>query len=406
MLFKTKKGLDVPICGDPEQVIYEGNPIESVGLLGKDYVGLKPTMLVAEGERVKKGQPLFSDKKNPGVNFTSPGSGLVKAINRGAKRVLHSVVITLEGNEEELFESYKDNEIVGLSGDQIRANLLASGLWTSFRTRPYSKIPPIDAIPSSIFVTAIDTNPLAANPDIIINERVADFTRGLAVISKLTEGCVYVCKALSADIPSGTNSTVEMAEFSGPHPAGLASTHIHFIDPVSDKKTVWYLDYQSVMAIGTLFATGQLNPERIVALAGPEVLKPRLIRTRMGANTEDLVKDELHPVMSRVISGSALHGHHAAAWASYLGHFHNQVTVLAEGGEREFFGWITPGKDKFSATNVYSSTWARFRGTKILSQHVDEWKSESHRPNRIVRIGNASRRFTDTLTKSVDCGRY
>jgi len=314
----------------------------------------------------KRVRRFFSDKKNPGVNITAPGSGIVTAINRGAKRVLHSVVIALDGNEEEQFESYTDNDISGLSPDQVRMNLLASGLWTSFRTRPYSRIPSVGTTPNSIFVTAIDTNPLAANPEIIINERVDDFTRGLDIISKLTDGCVYMCKAPSANIPLGVDSAVAVAEFGGPHPAGLVSTHIHFIDPVSDKKTVWYLDYQSVMAIGALFATGKLNTERVIALTGPEVLNPRLIRTRMGANTEDLVKGELRLVMSRVISGSALHGHHAVAWASYLGHFHNQLTVLAEGGGREFFGWIMPGKEKYSSTNIYASTRARNKGRRFF----------------------------------------
>lgn len=382
MLFTITKGLDIPISGDPEQAINPGNEVTSVALLGKDYIGLKPTMLIAEEDRVKKGQVLFTDKKNPGVKFTAPASGVIKAINRGARRVLQSVVIALEGDEEEVFESFTESEIASLSIEQVKSNLLASGLWTSFRKRPYSKIPSPDTTPRSIFVTAIDTHPLSAHPELIINERIHDFINGLNVISKLTEGYVYVCKPPSAQIPTGDDSSIAIAEFAGPHPAGLVSTHIHFIDPVNAEKAVWYLDYQSVIAIGTLFATGKLDCERIVSLAGPQVIKPRLIRTCLGANTENLVKHELHPTMSRVISGSVLHGHHAVAWAAFLGHYHNQITVLPEGGEREFFGWIVPGKDKYSASNVYISSRARDNGRKFPLNTL-----QNGSPRAIVPIG-------------------
>ncbi|MGD7033867.1 Na(+)-translocating NADH-quinone reductase subunit A [Methylotuvimicrobium buryatense] len=365
MQFNLKKGLDLPITGEPEQIIENGNKVKSVAVLGMDYVGMKPTMMVAEGDKVKLGQVLFSDKKNPGVNFTSPGAGIVKAINRGAKRVLQSVVIELKGNEAESFAKYKDSELDGLSADQVKENLIASGLWVALRTRPYGKAPAIDSRPSSIFVTAIDTNPLAADPSVIIKERSADFTNGLAVIAKLTDGKVYVCKAPGADMPTGNASSVTVAEFTGPHPAGLPSTHIHFIDPVNANKSVWHLDYQSVMAIGSLFTTGKLNVERVVSLAGPTAKKPRLLRTRVGACLSELVAGELMDGENRVISGSVIYGHKAADWSDYLGYYSNQVSVLKEGRDREFFGWIVPGKDKYSALNVYTSSKDRKSGRKF-----------------------------------------
>ncbi|MDD2723079.1 MAG: Na(+)-translocating NADH-quinone reductase subunit A [Methylovulum sp.] len=356
MQFTIKKGLDIPITGEPKQVIENGNPIKSVAVLGMDYVGMKPTMMVGEGDKVKLGQILFSDKKNPGVIFTAPGAGIVKAINRGEKRVLQSVIIELQGNEEITFASYHEAELNALSAGQIKENLIASGLWVVFRTRPYGKTPAIDSKPSSIFVTAMDTNPLAADPAVIIKERANDFTNGLTVISKLTDGKTYVCKATGSDVPTA-NASVTVAEFSGPHPAGLPSTHIHFIDPVNIDKFVWHLDYQAVMAIGALFTTGKLNVERVVSLAGPTVKNPRLVRTRAGANTDDLVVSELDDaVENRVISGSILYGHQASDWASYLGFYSNQVSILQEGRARELFGWIVPGKDKYSALNVYTSS--------------------------------------------------
>jgi Na+-transporting NADH:ubiquinone oxidoreductase subunit A len=355
MQFTIKEGLDLPITGGPEQKIGEGNKVNSVAVLGTEYVGLKPKMMVSEGDQVKLGQILFTDKQNPGVNFTAPGAGVVKAVNRGAKRVLQSVVIELKGAAQESFTQYKDSDLSTLTVEQVTENLLASGLWTSFLTRPYGKIPAADSTPSSIFVTAIDTRPLAADPAVIIKERVDDFANGLAVVSRLTEGKTYLCKATGSDIKA--SDVAEVAEFSGPHPAGLPSTHIHLIDPVHTEKKVWHVDYQAVIAIGALFTSGKINVERVVSLAGPTTKNPRLVRTRVGANTDDLLAGELEEgVESRVISGSVLYGQEATDWAAYLGCYSHQVSVLKEGRERELFGWIVAGKNKYSAMNVYTSS--------------------------------------------------
>jgi len=358
MVIKINKGLDLPVMGEPEQKIYEdGGDVKSVALIGQDYVGLRPSLQVQVGDRVKKGQPLWVDKKHPEIKFTSPGCGVVKAINRGAKRVLQSVVVELEGDEEETFSSYPADKLSGLTPDQVKQNLLDSGLWTRFRTRPFSKVPTSDAQPHSIFVNAMDTNPLAADPVAVLAERVEDFRHGLEVISHLTDGKVYVCKAESADgFPAVEPGKVELVSFDGPHPAGLSGTHIHFLDPVSADKSVWYLDYQSVLAIGALFTTGKLNVEKVISLAGPGVKRPRLIRTRVGASTSDLTRGELPEQGDfRVVSGSVLNGRKARGWSAYLGNYHNQISVLEEYHDRELFGWIEmKGADhKFSLLDVF-----------------------------------------------------
>ncbi|MDQ7090386.1 MAG: Na(+)-translocating NADH-quinone reductase subunit A [Methylococcales bacterium] len=353
MQFNITNGLDLPITGQPEQKISDGNTVKSVAVLGQDFIGLKPKMMVAEGDTVKLGQALFADKQNSGVVFTSPAAGVVTAINRGAKRVLQSVVIEIKGKKEETFKKYAADKLNELTSDKVKENLLASGLWISFKNRPYGKVPHTDITPAAIFVTAMDTRPLAADPTLIIKERADDFAHGLTVISKLSSGKTYLCKATGADI---TSSEVAVAEFSGAHPAGLASTHIHFLDPVHHDKTVWHLDYQAVIAIGALFTTGKLNVERVVSLAGPAVKNPRLIRTRVGANTNDLVLGELSDDENRVISGSVLFGHEAIDWASYLGCYSLQISALKEGRQRELFGWIVAGKDKYSAMNIYTSS--------------------------------------------------
>ncbi len=354
MQFIIKKGLDLPITGGPKQIIEKGNKVKSVAILGKDYVGLKPKMMVAVGDAVKLGQVLFTDKQNPGVNFTAPGAGVIKEINRGARRVLQSVVIELKGSDQEAFTKYAKKDLAELSADQIKQDLLASGLWTSFLTRPYGRIPAVDEVARSIFVTAMDTRPLAADPAIIIKEREADFTAGLSIVAKLTTGKTYLCKATASEVVSV--DTVQTEEFSGPHPAGLASTHIHFLDPVDAEKIVWHIDYQAVIAIGALFLTGKLNPNRVVSLAGPAVKNPRLIQARVGANTNDLVAGELDDSENRVISGSVLYGHEASDVFAYLGCYSNQVSALKEGRQRELFGWIVAGKNKYSAMNVYTSS--------------------------------------------------
>jgi Na+-transporting NADH:ubiquinone oxidoreductase subunit A len=382
MLTKLKKGFNIPITGAPEQLIQPGPAITTVALIGGDYIDLIPSVLVNEGDRVKLGQPLFTDKKTAGVRYTAPGSGVVTAIHRGAKRVLQSVVIRLEGDEEETFNRYGQQQLIQLSAAQVQENLLASGLWTALRTRPYSKVPAPDSKPHSIFVTAMDTNPLALQPEVVINEYHEDFANGLSVIAQLTEGPVFVCKSPETTILTPPSERLKIAEFSGPHPAGLVGTHIHFLDPVSATKTVWHLNYQDVIAIGKLFTTGRLWVERIIALGGPPVLKPRLLRTRLGANTNDLLLGELQDVECRAISGSVLSGRRAAGWASYLGRYHTQLSVLAEGREREFFGWIMPGKNKFSILNVFLSSLSRATRKFALTT------TQNGSPRAMVPVGN------------------
>jgi Na+-transporting NADH:ubiquinone oxidoreductase subunit A len=350
-----RKGLNLPITGHPEQRIDVGNAVRSVALLGADYHGMKPSMRVKEGDDVKLGQVLFEDKKTQGVLYTAPGAGRVVAVNRGDKRVLQSVVIELRGEAEETFPIFSERELTIITRSQIVENLVRSGLWTAIRTRPFSRVPSLSAIPHSIFVTAIDTNPLAANPERYLDEQRGAFVNGLKIIGRLTEGPLYLCKAPKAKIPGSELKDSITVEFDGAHPAGLAGTHIHFLDPVSLRKTVWYLNYQDVIAVGKLFTTGRLFVDRVVALAGPEVKQPRLIRTRIGANIDDLLMGELSDRDYRAVSGSVLCGRRATGAEAYLGRYHLQISVLAEGRKRELLGWALPGLNKFSVKNAFLS---------------------------------------------------
>jgi Na+-transporting NADH:ubiquinone oxidoreductase subunit A len=351
-MITIKKGLDIPIAGAPQQTIEDGNAVKSVATLGEEYVGMRPTMHVQVDDRVKKGQVLFEDKKNPGVKFTAPAAGVVKAVNRGARRVLQSVVIDIDGEEQETFAKYDSSKLSSLSREDVQNNLVESGMWVALRTRPYSRSPKLDADAQAIFVNAMDTNPLAADPALIIKENAQAFTDGLNVVSRLTEGKVYVVTAPEADIDMG-GAPVTHETFKGPHPAGNVGTHIHFLEGAAFNYSVWHLGYQDVIAIGKLFTTGELFTDRVVALGGPGAKKPRLVRTQLGANLDELMKGETEGNNLRVVSGSVLNGHKADGPHAFLGRFHNQVSVLGEGDEKHFLGWIWPGKDMHSITRAY-----------------------------------------------------
>lgn len=357
MLKTIKKGLDIPISGQPVQDVSNAPVVTKVAILGDDYVGMRPKLHVAEGDRVKLGTPLFDDKKTDGVVFTSPASGVVKEINRGAKRRFLSMVIDIEGEEEETFESY--SSLGDLDREKVQELLVQSGLWTALRTRPFSKVPLPGTEPHSLFVTAIDTKPLAADPELIIESEKENFVNGLTVLSKLTLGKTFVCTGEDSRVPGENIPNVSFAQFAGPHPAGLVGTHIHFLDPVSENKIVWHINYQDVIAVGQLFTTGKLNTERVISLAGPRVDNPRLVRTRLGACIDEIVEGNANLDNARVISGSVLTGRKIEAPENFLGRYHYQVSVLEEGTKREFLGWQLPGADKFSVTPLYAGSWLK-----------------------------------------------
>lgn len=359
-MISIKKGLDVPISGAPKQQITDSIPCAHVAVLGEDFVGMKPTMKVKVGDSVAQGDVLFEDKKNSGVLFTAPASGEIIAVNRGAKRVLQSVVIAKNNKPGKDFGAVGREQLANQSRETIVDKLVSSGQWTAFKSRPFSRIPAIDAKPSAIFVTAMDTSPLAANAKIIIDNQQQAFTDGLTILSQLTDGEVFVCKG-NYDLPRSTLANVREETFVGPHPAGLAGTHIHFLKPVSVARRVWTINYQDVIAIGLLFTTGKLSNERVISLAGPCVNEPRLIVTELGASTEEITKNQLTGDDLRVISGSVLCGRTAEGSHAYLGRYHHQVSVLEEGYEKELLGWAAPGGNKFSLARIFTSHLSKHR---------------------------------------------
>ena len=364
-----RKGLRLPVTGEPDQVIGPTRTARRVALLGDDYVGLRPTMHVSEGDDVRRGELLFEDKKRPGVRFTSPAAGTVEAIHRGERRSFRSIVIALGRDEQEgrggvsvRFSSFSGRHPAGLGGDDVRELLVESGLWPAIRERPFGRVADPGTRPRSIFVTAIDTEPLAPRVDVVLDGAHGPFENGLKALARMTDGAVYVCTAPDGRVPVPAGDRFRREEFAGVHPAGAPGLHIHRLDPVGRDRQVWYVGYQDVVAIGRLFETGELAVERVAALAGPAVSHPRLVRTRLGAAVADVLADESLDDAVRVVSGSLLAGRSASEAATgYLGRYHRHICLIREGRERELLGWLRPGLGKFSASRAFLSTLWRGR---------------------------------------------
>lgn len=390
---KIKKGLDLPIQGEPEQVIEAANPPPRIAVVATDYHGLKPTMHVKVGDAVTRGQLLFEDKKNPGVRFTAPGSGKVTAVHRGERRALQSVVIDLDADDRAgkgssvKFVSFTGKHPAELGGDAVRDLLVESGLWTALRTRPFSKVPNPETRPKSIFVNVMDSHPLAADPAVVLAGLGEPFERGLVALGKLTDGKVFICAAPGTKLQVPTDGKFRVEQFSGPHPVGTSGLHIHLLDPVGGAKVVWNIGYQDVVAIGRLFADGVLDTTRVVALAGPPVRRPRLLRTRIGASLDHLVEGELEDGEMRIISGSVLSGRKAQGEVhGFLGRYDQQVSVLAEDRHREFIGWLMPGTDKYSVLNTFAA--------KLIPNKKFKMTTTTHGSDRaMVPLGNYERVF-------------
>lgn len=356
--FTLKKGLDLPVLGAPAQTISTGTEIRTAAVLAADYIGLKPRLLVQEGDVVGAGAPLFFHKDTPDVMVTAPVSGRVKAVTRGARRVLISVEIEIDDAAAPAVDFSQVGDVSEKSG--LIERLCVSGLWTAFRTRPYSKVPEPTSEAAAIFVNAMDTEPLCGDSAVVIKDASEAFEKGLAAITALTDGPTYLCHAAGADIPGRDVQGIELAEFSGPHPAGLAGTHIHFLDAPTGSKTVWTIGYHDVISIGRLLLTGQLDPSRVIALSGPLCANPRLVRTVAGASMVDLTQGDIAgeaPV--RMISGSILSGRLGEGPSAYLGRYARQVTLIEEDTKQIPLGWIRPMASKYAIQPVLGSAFSK-----------------------------------------------
>lgn len=352
-----RRGLDLPISGVPDCGLVTEVRCGRVAALGADYPGLRPRLRVAEGDRVAHGQLLAECARNPALRVAAPGSGRVVAIHLEARRQLGSVVLQLDGEARGYdFASYRGGLPRRLADREVRDLLIESGCWSALRTRPFGRVPAPGESPAAIFVTALNTEPLAPPVERELEGQQDALCLGLEVLLRLTPGPVWLCRRPGAVVEVPDDPRIRVAEFDGPHPAGLPGTHIHLLAPVGRRRRVWQLHAREAAAIGRVFSSGRLPPSQRVALAGPWVRRPRLLSVPPGAAMEDLVAGELVEGGHRVISGSVLSGRNAVGpTAGYLGRFHRQVTVLPEGGRPGLPAWLKPGSGVFSVTGAFVS---------------------------------------------------
>ena len=346
-MIKISKGLDLPISGTPDPVISDTPKVTTVSLLGNDFTGMKPTMLVKSGDIVKRGTKIFEDKKNPGVFFTSPAGGIVKEISRGDRRKFLSIDIEIADNED---------HVVFDTNENIRNLLINSGLWNAFRSRPFNRTPSIDSSPNAIFINACDTNPLAVDPYFIINEDLKHFNRGLKALYE-NFSCPIHCCYQNYDFDLSVDG-VNYHQFSGPHPSGLTSTHINKIYPVNLKRIAWTIGYQDVISIGYLLEHAFLRTHKLIALGGPSVFNPSLINSRISGNIDELTAGKLE-TGSRVISGSVLYGHASEGVMNYLGFYDSLISAIPDQANDIFLNWLMPGSKLHSKLNVFISSFLK-----------------------------------------------
>ncbi|NLJ42990.1 MAG: Na(+)-translocating NADH-quinone reductase subunit A [Bacteroidales bacterium] len=351
---RLKKGFDIRLEGIAEKKL--AGPVDSsrFGVKPVDFPGLIPKLDVKPGDEVRAGSPLFHDKMRPEIMFTSPVSGKVVSVERGDRRKILQVVVEKSGDG---FVDFGKSDPGKLQAEAIKEKLLTSGLWPAIRQRPYHVIANPADKPKSVFISGFDTAPLAPDYDFIAaNSDFSLFRKGISAIRKLTDGKVNLV------LKEGGNGNlyesldgVEISYFAGPHPAGNTGVHIHHLDPVNKGEVVWYINFQDIFAIGRLFAEGHYRHERIIALTGSEVVTPQYYRILSGSTVEPLVKGNVSAGVLRYISGNVLTGTKITS-DGFLGYYDSQVTVIPEGNYFEFFGWASPGKNKFSFSKTFLSS--------------------------------------------------
>ena len=352
---KIKQGLDIKLKGEAERSV----EIVSSGLFAiqpTDFTGILPRLLVQEGDNVDVGTPLFRDKHDERIVFTSPAKGIVKEIRRGEKRLLQAVVVE---SSDETTENLPLETLPAssLQRDAIIEKMLETGLWPMIRQRPYSIIANPDVTPKAFFVSACDTHPLAPDLNFIVEHFPDSFQKGLEILSilsgKKVQFCVHAEKTVSEVLLKAKNVTIH--RFSGPHPSGNIGTQINKIDPINKGETVWYCSAQDVINIGHYFRTGELDFTRIYAVAGSALEHPHYIKTKIGAQIGSLTANNLKDNHSRLISGNVLTGRKVAE-NDFISFYHNMVSVIPEGDNRqEMLGWIWPGFKKFSVSRTFPS---------------------------------------------------
>ena len=348
------KGHDIKMFGSPERDIIDKSDVPYILLDPRDYRGVKPKMIVKEGDSVKKGSPIFYNKLFPDMIFTSPVCGRVVSIVYGARRVVESVKIEIEGSEQEIFDV---PSMDSLNSENISEILLKSGLWASIRQRPFSKIPiPGKNSPKSIFVSAKNTAPYSMDVEYALSDRKEDIENGFSIIKKCFDCDINLVVDYSSNMSLFENlSHVNIHKFSGPHPSGNTGIHIHHIDPIGSKDdVVYYLSLQSVADIGLFFNKKSISSTKMISVGGEGLIKPAYYKIAKGSPISQILSEENLDESSRIVSGDILSGLDREIDQG-LDSYHEILSVIKEDDEREFLGWILPGFNKYTLSNTFLS---------------------------------------------------
>jgi Na+-transporting NADH:ubiquinone oxidoreductase subunit A len=357
-VFKIKKGKGLAITGKPSSEIANAASSKKYTLLPPDFEGRKFKLEVKVGDEVKVGTPLLSDRVNNRIVYTSPAGGKVVEINRGEKRKILEVVVETGGSEEfKEFPVHSGQQISGLERSSLIDLLLESGLWPFIIQRPFSRIADPEAVPKSIFINAMDTEPNCADKQVLLNGHENSFQAGIEALKRLTEGKVHLCwdgRASSAASALANASGVEKHQFTGPHPAGCVGTHIHYIDPINKGDVVWHVNAEHCSLIGKFLLEGKVPVERLVAVAGSSATQRKYYRTRAGASLESIIQGNVEKGPVRHINGGVLTGKQVSA-GSYLGFYNSTVTMIPEDESKELMGWLMPGFGKSTFSRMFAS---------------------------------------------------
>ena len=403
-IITIRKGLDLPIAGQAELRLTDARDIDTYAIKPTDFVGLTPRLLVEEGTTVSKGDALFVDKQDERIRFTSPVDGRVKAIVRGEKRKLMEVVVEVDCNSEPTEQTASK---LPQTADEIKAAMLQCGLWPMLRQRPFGTVASPDDKPKAIFVSVFDSAPLAPDYDFIMQGKEEALKKGLEALTKLTEGMVHVCFRPNQHIAKQlkteqlNNCQLITHYINGPHPAGNIGTQIAHIDPINKGDVVWTMNPQDVVVLGELVTTGIYRPEKVIAVAGPEIKSPHYYRIIAGACIDAIVANQIEDgsINHRIISGNVLSGTQIAA-NGFVGAYDNMVTLLPEGDYYDFMGWLMPGFKKFSFSRTFLSGFMPKSTFKPLGINLPRfekfWKfdTNTHGDERpLVFTGNFERVF-------------
>lgn len=351
-VIKLRKGLDIRLKGKAETVYGQASEPELYAIKPTDFWGMKPKMAVKEGDKVQAGDVLFFDKQRPEIVFVSPVEGEVAAVVRGERRAIQAVVVKASAAPAPVEVGKLD--IASATREQVVDKLLKTGAWTYFRQRPYNVVADPAAQPKAIFISTFDTAPLAPDYDHIIRGNEQAFQDGVNALAKIAPVFVGVREQGAAKAFSDVKNATVTA-FAGKHPAGCVGVQINHVNPINAGEKVFTIQPQEVVAVGKIFAEGKLDFSRVIVLDGSEVKKPAYYRTALGAQLKPILEGNINTDDTRIISGNVLTGTKVEA-DGFLGYYDSQVTVIPEGDKPEFFGWITPGLNKFSASRTFF-TW-------------------------------------------------